>query len=52
MKKRKNLKKRFKKEEKVKEINDLIAGEIAPQMEKLRKERETYLIWKSNEAEL
>lgn len=55
-----------KKEEKLKDINDLLKREIEPQMEKLRKvhffdlfeifilkkEKETYLLWKSGEMEL
>ncbi|EGR27336.1 structural maintenance of chromosomes 2, putative [Ichthyophthirius multifiliis] len=41
-----------KKEEKVKEINDLIETDIQPKMKKLKKEREEYLIWKSSEIEI
>ena len=41
-----------KKEEKVKEISELLKGEIEPQMERLRREKETFYIWKSGELEL
>ncbi|KAL4472622.1 hypothetical protein ABPG74_018571 [Tetrahymena malaccensis] len=41
-----------KKEEKVKEINDLIDTDIQPKMRKLKEEKEQYLIWKSSEVEI
>lgn len=41
-----------KKEEKVKEINDLIDSDIQPKMRKLKDEKEQYLIWKSSEVEI
>ena len=45
--KKASLKTIEKKEEKVKEMNDILQKDIEPQMEKLKKERENYFQWKS-----
>jgi structural maintenance of chromosome 2 len=40
-----------KKEEKLKQVQDLIEGEIRPQMDKLLKEKNMFLIWRTQETE-
>eukprot|EP00357_Protocruzia_adherens_P010557 CAMPEP_0115037876 /NCGR_PEP_ID=MMETSP0216-20121206/43069_1 /TAXON_ID=223996 /ORGANISM="Protocruzia adherens, Strain Boccale" /LENGTH=851 /DNA_ID=CAMNT_0002418159 /DNA_START=65 /DNA_END=2617 /DNA_ORIENTATION=+ len=51
-KKTQSLKLMQKKENKVQEINNLIKTEIEPQLEKLKKDRENYLLWKRNQASI
>lgn len=41
-----------KKDETVKEINNLIGTDIQPKMIKLKEERELYVIWKNCEVEI
>ena len=51
-KKRESQKMIEKKEEKVKEVNDLLLKSIMPQISKLKKEREHYINYKNNETSL
>ncbi len=52
MKKESALKTIKKKENKLEEINKLLAEEISPQLEKLMKDKQNYLTWKSRENEI
>lgn len=52
MKKESALKLIKKKENKLEEINKLLAEEITPQLEKLMKDKQNYLTWKSRENEI
>ena len=52
MKKESALKTIKKKENKLEEINKILAEEISPQLEKLMKDKQNYLTWKSKENEI
>jgi len=52
MKKESALKLIKKKENKLEEINKILAEEITPQLEKLMKDKQNYLTWKSRENEI
>ena len=51
-KKEASLKMIAKKDSKVQEINTIIQEEITPQLERLRRDKETYMEWKANENEI
>jgi structural maintenance of chromosome 2 len=52
MKKESALKTIKKKENKLEEINKILSEEISPQLEKLMKDKQNYLTWKSRESEI
>lgn len=52
MKKESSMKLIKKKENKLEEINKILAEEITPQLEKLIKDKQNYLTWKSRENEI
>jgi structural maintenance of chromosome 2 len=52
LKKESALKTIKKKENKLEEINKILAEEISPQLEKLMKDKQNYLTWKSRENEI